>query len=40
MIGEQVVVERIGVVPVELSALVELELGEVSVVCVHVDERH
>ena len=39
MVGEQVVVEGVGVVPVEASALVEGELGEVAVVGVHVDER-
>ena len=39
MVGEQVVVEGVGVIPVQAPALVEGELGEVAVVGVHVDER-
>jgi len=37
---QQVVVEGVGMVPVEFLSLVEGEGGEVLVVRIHVDERH
>ena len=39
MEGEEVVVEGVGVVPVEEPSFFERELREVAVVGVHVDER-
>jgi hypothetical protein len=37
--AKQVVVERVGMIPIELAALIEREGSEVLVVRVHVDER-
>jgi len=40
MRAEQIIVERIRVIPIDLSAVVECQCGEILVVGVHVDERY
>ena len=39
MLGEQVEVERVGVIPVYAAALFERGVREIAVLGVHVDER-
>ena len=39
MLGEEVEVECVGVIPVDAASFFEREVGEVAVVGVHVDER-
>jgi len=39
MSAKQVVVERVGMVPIELPALIQREGREILVIRVHVDER-
>jgi len=40
VLAEQVVVERVRMVPVQFAAFIERQLGEIPVVGVHVDEHH
>lgn len=39
VLGEQIVVEGVGMIPVEMSSFFEGKVSEIAVVCVHVDER-